>query len=261
MNEEETFSKPGYMLHTINTVKAGGHVEKTAKNLLSEHVLQVYINQKLKMKIVCTPKDLSAMLLGHLYSESMINGLEDVGNVSISPDGQKAEITLLNTLESVADEVEMNSCNTGKWGTLGRASEAPLASRPKNLLIWEHQWLFTLAEAFAKGAPLYEKTQAIHSCMLMHQGKMICWCEDIGRHNALDKAIGKALLANIPLEESILYTSGRMPMDMVKKAIRVNAGMLASNTVPTHEAIALAVNHKLIIAGKVRPESFELYTV
>ena len=260
MHEKETFSNPGDKPVAIYKMDAAGHVTPTQKNLLQEHMLTVYVNEALKMKIVCTPQHIKAMLLGHLYSEGMIRSLKEVAALTIAPGEGEASITLTKPLGPIAGEIEMNSCNTGPWGTLGRAGEGGALIKREEPFSLNPKWLFTLAQLFDKGAPLYQKTHAIHSCLLMYKGELICLREDIGRHNALDKAIGTALMEGIPLEQSILYTSGRMPVDMVKKAIRSGVGLLASNTVPTSEALALALSYGLALIGKVRPDSFEIYT-
>ena len=81
----------------------------------------------------------------------------------------------------------------------------------------------TLTAAMHAGLPLYRATRAVHSCFVLHKGEIVFACEDLGRHNALDKAVGCAVLGR-PLAECVLYTSGRVPADMVRKAIRRGAG-------------------------------------
>ena len=70
--------------------------------------------------------------------------------------------------------------------------------------------------------------------------KCVCRMEDIGRHNALDKCIGYALLKQLELSECILFTTGRVPTDMVQKVIAAGIPVLASKAVPTDQAIELA---------------------
>ena len=79
-------------------------------------------------------------------------------------------------------------------------------------------------------------------------------CEDIGRHNALDKAVGSMLLAGVPLSECVLYTSGRVPMDMVRKAIRAGVPALVSKTMPTVQSLELAQEYGLqLLCGRKHP--------
>ena len=89
---------------------------------------------------------------------------------------------------------------------------------------------------------------------MLHEGRIHCACEDIGRHNALDKAVGSVLLAGVPLSECVLYTSGRVPMDMVRKAIRAGVPALISKTMPTIQSLELAAEYGLqFVCGRKHP--------
>ena len=86
---------------------------------------------------------------------------------------------------------------------------------------------------------------AVHSCFLLRAGRILYQCEDLGRHNALDKAVGCALADGVPLGECVLYTSGRVPVDMVRKAIRAGVPALVSKTMPTVQSVELAEEYGL----------------
>ncbi|WP_425595005.1 malto-oligosyltrehalose synthase [Pseudomonas citronellolis] len=116
------------------------------------------------------------------------------------------------------------------------------------------EWVDALAAAMSAGLPLYQATHAVHSCFVLHEGRILCACEDIGRHNALDKAVGSTLLAGVPLSECVLYTSGRVPMDMVRKAIRAGVPALVSKTMPTVQSLELAAEYGLqFVCGRKHP--------
>ena len=116
------------------------------------------------------------------------------------------------------------------------------------------EWVDALAAAMSAGLPLYQATHAVHSCFVLHEGRILCACEDIGRHNALDKAVGSMLLAGVPLSECVLYTSGRVPMDMVRKAIRAGVPALVSKSMPTIQSLELAQEYGLqLVCGRKHP--------
>lgn len=83
--------------------------------------------------------------------------------------------------------------------------------------------------------------------------------EDIGRHNALDKCIGYALLEQLDLSECILFTTGRVPTDMVQKVIAAGIPVLASKAVPTDQAIELAKKYHLNLICRAWPDRMEIY--
>ena len=109
-----------------------------------------------------------------------------------------------------------------------------------------------LADAMGQGLPLYRATHAVHSCLLLRAGRILYRCEDLGRHNALDKAVGCALTEGVPLAECVLFTSGRVPVDMVRKAIRAGVPALVSKSMPTVQSLELAEEYglKLFIRQK-----------
>ena len=90
---------------------------------------------------------------------------------------------------------------------------------------------------------------------MLHKGEIVFACEDLGRHNALDKAVGCAVLAGLPLAECVLYTSGRVPLDMVRKAIRAGVPVLVSKSMPTVQSAELAAEYGLqLVCGRKIPK-------
>ena len=111
---------------------------------------------------------------------------------------------------------------------------------------------------------LHKETGSTHSAFLLTRNQENEWdirfeAEDIGRHNAIDKVVGYALLNGIPLTEAALFTSGRVPVDVAVKVIRAGIPILISKEKPTAEAVALAGQYNLTLICKARKDSFEIY--
>lgn len=124
---------------------------------------------------------------------------------------------------------------------------------------WKADWIYALSKRFEEGMPLHSQTGATHSCFLMQEGKILFTCEDIGRHNALDKAIGYALRQGIDPKKCIAFSSGRIPTDMAMKAIQAGIPILASKSSVSDAAIELAEEYGLTLLGKCRTQVFEQY--
>ena len=90
-------------------------------------------------------------------------------------------------------------------------------------------------------------------------GKQIIFIEDIGRHNAVDKVIGYAILNNYNLNDLILRYSGRIPSEIVKKAINSGLNAIISKSPPTDKAVELAKEHDILLIGFARNEKFNVY--
>lgn len=100
-----------------------------------------------------------------------------------------------------------------------------------------------------------------HSAALFEtDARAVILAEDIGRHNALDKALGHCLLRGIPLNDKILVTSGRASYEMVQKAVRVGIPIAASISTPTSLAVQLAEDRGLTLIGYLRGGRMNVYT-
>lgn len=210
----------------------------------TEHAAVIYVNEQPAFRVVCTPQLLPQLALGRLLTEGWIASAGEVEQIAVCAEGLKISVHLTHPLTArSAAAQEVSSCCTDNI-TLGSPVELqPLRGAPQ--LDLPPEWVDALAAAMSAGLPLYQATHAVHSCFVLHEGRILCACEDIGRHNALDKAVGSMLLAGVPLSECVLYTSGRVPMDMVRKAIRAGVPTLVSKTMPTVQSLELAAEYGL----------------
>lgn len=218
-----------------------------------EHAAMLYVNELPAFRVVCTPELLPQLALGRLLTEGWITSAAEVQQIAVCAEGLKIQVYLnhpLSTHHAAAQEV--SSCCTDNI-TLGSPVQLPpLHAVPR--LELRPAWVEALTAAMSAGLPLYRATRAVHSCFVLYQGRIVCACEDIGRHNALDKAVGSALLAGIPLDACVLYTSGRVPLDMVRKAIRAGVPVLISKSMPTVQSVELAAEYGLqLVCGQKHP--------
>lgn len=218
-----------------------------------EHAAMIYVNEQPAFRVVCTPELLPQLALGRLLTEGWIASVSEVQQIAVCAEGLKIQVYLSHPLPArSAPAQEVSSCCTDNI-TLGSPVEPhPLRTVPQ--LALRPEWLETLTAAMSAGLPLYRATRAVHSCFILHEGCIVCACEDIGRHNALDKAVGSALLAEVPLGKCVLYTSGRVPLDMVRKAIRAGVPALISKSMPTVQSTELAAEYGLqLVCGRKHP--------
>ena len=219
----------------------------------TEHAAVIYVNEQPAFRVVCTPQLLPQLALGRLLTEGWITSAGEVEQIAVCAEGLKISVHLTHPLTArSAAAQEVSSCCTDNI-TLGSPVELqPLRGAPQ--LDLPPEWVDALAAAMSAGLPLYQATHAVHSCFVLHRGRIFCACEDIGRHNALDKAVGSVMLDGIPLHECVLYTSGRVPVDMVRKAIRAGVPALVSKTMPTVQSLELAQEYGLqLLCGRKHP--------
>lgn len=228
--------------------------------VLTEHLLDIYINEHLTMKLTCIPEYLCELVLGRLLTEGIIKDSAEIKSIYICESGRRAKVILnREAILTPTPYTELTpTCCTGNH-ILNDYFLSHQKIRPVTPISWKTDWIFSLADRFADGMPLHGQTFATHSCFLAQGNTLLFQCEDIGRHNALDKVIGYALRNHIDLTQCIIYSSGRIPTDMAVKAIRAGIPILASKASPTQEAVQLAKQFHLTLVCAARRDRMKLY--
>ena len=238
-------------------VYADGRAEFSRASLLREHTLDLVVNLRHLARLVCTGGELRALATGFLYTERIIDSVEEIEGLYLCPDGYTARVFLKKQLEAVEATRTDKSCCTKNRLLLDVPGKRPLC-RVEDRSCWTDADIFRLAARFRERMPLHTETESTHCCFLMVQGEIVYACEDIGRHNALDKAVGFALLNGIPLPECVAYTSGRVPVDMTEKAIAAGLPVLVSKATPTAESAALAKEYGLTLICRAWEDRYEM---
>ena len=246
--------------HMATHFSSRGQSFRYPDDLVAEHTMEIYLNDTPAYEVVCSPTDLPELVLGRLLSDGVIQSTDEVELLYLCENGLRAKVYLPNW-EPATDRPaveQVSTCCTGNRtiADLFRNQTPPRHLKP---IAYEQRWIFRLAEAMKEDMPLYAATHGTHSCLLMHKGEILRRAEDIGRHNALDKVLGWALMQGIPLEECIVYTSGRIPVDMVIKVIRAGVPVLASKAMPTRESVLLAEEFGLSLIGAARKDSMVVF--
>ncbi len=233
----------------VRWVRPDGTCGEEETFLLSEHTLEIWVNGEKRTSLTCTACDLKELAAGWLLAAGNIESGEEIVFLEISEDNRQA-----NVLIREAEKKETNPANSmDQMDSAIRPASSASAAAPAPADI------FALALAFQEETKLHRESQGTHSCMLWHRGKVVYRSEDISRHNAADKAIGYALLNRICMEESILFTSGRVPKDMVEKTVRAGIPVLVSKSVATKEAADYALACGLQLIWRAWPDRYEKF--
>ena len=206
--------------------------------------------QEYRQEFCCTPSFLPEMVLGHLLTEGLILSGEDVISLEVFRDRGKALAVLRECAAVYTRGRTADGTGRSVHEKLPPAELRPADLHPEPLL--QPEWIRGMEERVMEETELRALTHAVHSAVLSHRGEIVFAAEDIGRHNAIDKAAGFALRNGIPLGECLLYTTGRMPSDMVMKAVRAGIPALVSGKGPTAEGLRIAKQYGLLVAGNVR---------
>jgi FdhD protein len=241
-------------------LRPDGSFEPVCRPVLAEHAMEVLVNTVPTLRMVCTPDHLVDLVVGRLFTEGIVGDVDEIEEVYLCEQGTRASVLLgCNRADFSRRGVEtVPSCCTGNR-TYNRyfTSDAPPAKVTP--IPWEAEWVLAAARAFAEDTPLHRRTTGTHSCYLVLGGTVVACCEDLGRHNAFDKVVGLALRQGIDLRDALIFSSGRLPVDMVMKAIHAGVPLLATKAVPTDETIRLAREFDLTLICQARPDGAIVY--
>lgn len=241
----------------VTAYKADGTFENIDSAIISEHFMELFVNEQKVMEINCTNENLENLVVGRLITEGIVKSAGDIESIQICEEGLRASVFLKGEITFTnAPRVEATCCTQNV--TLKQAVNGLELKKVPDFK-WEREWIFKLANVFSADSKIHKATKGTHSCYLMYKGEVVASFEDIGRHNALDKAIGYAAINDLSLNECILFTTGRVPTDMAKKVIMAGVPVLVSKAVPTDKAIELAREYNLTLICKAWPDQFEVF--
>jgi len=239
-------------------VDSSGNSEEREEEIVLEKELEVSVNGIPAFRLTCTPDYLTELIFGRLCTEGIIRNADEVEHLFICGEGNIAEVKLSGDIRFEPYTGAEPTCCTGNKQMIQRAAGEKETVLPT--VTPDPADIFSLAEHFQKDSKLHRNTSGTHSCYIRFSDGEILSFEDIGRHNALDKAVGAMLLKNVNPAECMLYTTGRVAEDMAKKAIAAGIPVLISKAVPTEAAVILAKECHLKLICRAWPDSYDEYT-
>jgi FdhD protein len=233
----------------------GGRVEETSGEVVREHPLTVYVNGERFLTLLCSPMQLEALVVGYLWMEKVIAGLDDIDRLDVSPVDGRADVALRHAVTLPTERVLTSGCGGGITFRIDHRLFPRLHS---SLRVRPEQLSARMKDLFA-AAVHYQASRGIHGAALSDADRLLVVAEDVGRHNAVDKIKGEALLRDIETTDRILLSTGRVSSEMLLKAVRMGVPLVASRTSPTEMAVALAEQLGVTVCGYVRPDGLNLY--
>jgi len=167
-----------------------------------------------RIAMLCLPQDLDALAVGFLHGEGILRSRQDLAGVQVDPDARR--VTIEGDLDADALDAVYNRWT---WGTgcggggTGRDFDAPRYDRVPAGPTLSPETLRQLAEDFHSRQTLWNQTGGVHACALAAEDGIVLSAEDVGRHNAFDKVLGRALLDAVKLDDKLVLATGRLGGD------------------------------------------------
>jgi FdhD protein len=241
---------------------AGDSIEGAVDEVAAELPVRVVLNGLPLVTLLCTPAELEELVIGFLLSEGILSDLRSVRSISVSDrdPSVRVEVTgLPDDWEKLFERRTISSgCGKGVTFTnYDRSRDRRIGVTGPPLTIGAVR---SLLQEFRNISSLYLETGGVHSAALSDGREILFFSEDVGRHNAVDKLIGKAFLKGVNIEQKVLLTSGRVTSEIVTKAGRNRFPILISRAAPSCMAINYAEDMGITVIGFARGDRMNIYT-
>ncbi len=235
---------------------SGGRFEPMDIPVVQERPLALYVNGQELVTLLCTPSKLEALVVGFLSFEGIIGTLDDIQSLTVLDEDGYADVRLTSDFVPPRRRVHTSGCGGGITFSLETHGSAALED---NSTV-DPGSLFPLIKELYLEAHSYRESRGIHAAALAEGGKLLIVTEDVGRHNAIDKACGEAMLRGIPTTGKIMLATGRISSEMLRKGAHMGTPIVVSRTSATTLSIDLAKRLGLTLIGYVRGDSFYVYS-
>jgi FdhD protein len=239
------------------------HWTKHDAQIIVEMPVSLTVNGEAWLSFMCTPIDLEALALGFLFNEGLIESMAEVASVRVCATGDNVDVWLHHGVEQPPRWRRTSGCTGGVTSVEETPEEedsiapAPVMTNGSGL---QPRQISALIELLFESQDLYRQSGGVHTSALTDGQKTYAVCEDIGRHNTLDKIAGRCLMESIEMQRRILVTTGRISSEMIQKAKRLGAAVVISRTSPSSLSIELAQRWGITLIGYARRNSFRVYT-
>lgn len=256
----------------------GGQVAERSDTLAGEEPMEIRVGGHALAITMRTPGDDFALAAGFLVSEGVVRSADEVARVvycaGAEDDGaggrsansyNVVDVVLADGVPPPAPSVARNVYVSSSCGMCGRTSIDAVRTTARSALSdgppLTPGLLSLLPERLRAGQKVFDRTGGLHAAALFAaDGTLLDLREDVGRHNAVDKVVGRALLdGSLPLDDTVLMVSGRASFELVQKAVMAGIPVLAAVSAPSSLAVDLAEESGVTLVGFLRGDSMNVY--
>jgi FdhD protein len=244
-----------------------GAVERVNDLVAMEAHVTFHVEPMGILDIVMAPESLREFIVGHLFCEGLIDGPWDVADVTVADRGDRVEV-----LVELSEEVVRSATTEGLLD--GTHRRGLIQTECGGIPPWRSRELTPVEGTLAMSAAaieaiprtvrdrtgLFADTGAFHYAFILDgDGYLLAEAFDVGRHTAVDKAAGRALLEGVDLGSCALYTTGRISSDVARKCVHAGIPVVISRGAPLTGAIGIAEENGLGMVGFLRGGRFNVY--
>jgi FdhD protein len=229
--------------------------------IATEFLFTIFLNDLELGTLLCSPRNLEYLAVGFLASEGLIHSKDEIKNIRIDDWLGTARIEIEGDNKVIDNSYTKRLITSGCGGgaTYYNITDATIPKVESIVNICSSE-VFSLVNKFQHSSQLYLATHGVHSAALADRSNVLIFDEDIGRHNAVDKIFGRCLLEDIPTNDKVIISSGRISSEVSHKVAKRGIPIIISISAPTSLGLKTADKLGITLIGSVKGQKMNVYT-
>jgi len=257
--------KPGLKVSMVKVLRSGGK-KKIADTIPSEVLLEMVLNKVKVSTISCSPQDITLLAVGYLVNHGYVKDFSSINFARECDRIKKKALSLRVEVDADRGKESLPKPNRAGFvsSACGSIDDFILQKKLGKIKQGPEVAASTLLGLNLKALgsqKLKKQFGGLHSAALFDSsGQLLFACEDIGRHNCIDKVAGHMYINHLSPEDKIIFTTGRLSLDAIYKIARMGVPVAVTNSSVTYSAVKLAEKINLTAVGYARGARFNIYS-
>jgi len=239
---------------------SNGRMERLRDEVVKEIPLTIVLDGEELVTLLCSPKEKEQLAVGFLFSEGLLEGKTDIARSVV--DGKRG-VVWIDRIEEAKKEGQLGrrfiTTGCGK-GFSFRDFSVEQDTKVRSRLRISPNRIPSLMKEFHERSETHKMTGGVHGAALCGENGILIFSEDIGRHSAIDKVLGRCLLEDIRMEDHFMIVSGRISSEILLKIARGGIPILISKSAPSDLGVVLAKRLGITLIGFARGRRMNVYS-
>jgi FdhD protein len=235
---------------------------ETEDIVTKETPVTIILNDRELVTLLCSPANLEYLAIGFLFSEGLLKSKDEIKNIIADERRGVVRVETEKNKEFTGELLfkPLIASSGGRGASFYSASDIQDKAKVESQIAVAPDEVFALVNEFQHRSRVFKATGGVHSAALCDTEGILVFSEDIGRHNAIDKVFGECILTDIPTDDCMIITSGRVSSDILLKVAKRKIPILISKSAPTDLGVRLADDLGITLIGFVRGKRMNVYT-
>lgn len=258
MNKNQEFG-PSVEMEVVKL--KNGKVIKTCDSIATEIPFTININEREVATLLCSPIHLKELAYGFIFTSGFIKSIGEIKSFSLDTTKWVASLEIDKMPDPSLMEKRLYTTGCGKGILYPNITEIAYRKPIENKMTISSSQITAITKWFQHCSELFKRTGGVHTATLSIRGGIPeIFFDDVGRHNAVDKVIGKTLMDGIAFAEAVLISSGRTSSEILHKARACEIAINISRGAPTHQTVLRARDMGVTVIGFARGGNFSIYS-